>query len=98
MALREYRDASGIDWKVWDVPARFAPKRSGVDRRGTSERREAGDRRRTTPPPEWIHGWICFQASAEKRRLCPLPPDWEDAPLERLEQYQALALPVRQTI
>lgn len=95
MALREYKDRSGVEWKVWDVPPRFSPKRSGDDRRKTLERREAGDRRKTTPPPEWVHGWICFQAPAEKRRLCPLPEDWEHAPIEQLERYRKLAVPVR---
>lgn len=104
MGLREYKDSNGGEWKVWDVPPRFSPKRSATDRRSGEtahlgpERRGRRDRRQTVPPPEWIHGWICFQGTGEKRRLCPLPPDWEKVALEDLERYRMRALPVASII
>lgn len=100
MGLRQYQDSKGREWKVWDVPPRFSPKRSGTDRRsGKSahsgpERRHLRERRRTVPPPEWVHGWICFQGTEEKRRLCPFPPDWEHVGIEELERYRKNAVPV----
>jgi hypothetical protein len=29
-------------------------------------------------------GWLVFQSPSEKRRLCPIPPEWETCPPERL--------------
>ncbi|MBA2571423.1 MAG: hypothetical protein H0V06_00150 [Gemmatimonadetes bacterium] len=29
-------------------------------------------------------GWLVFQSQMEKRRLCPIPPEWESCPPERL--------------
>lgn len=100
MGLRRHLDREGRVWNVWDVPARFTPKRSGVDRRLTAaptpaqDRRTGGKRRVTIPPPEWVHGWVCFEADQEKRRLCPLPDGWETATAEELEEYRQKAIPV----
>lgn len=100
MGLREYRDSKGREWKVWDVPPRFSPKRSGTDRRSSGsahpvlERRHLRERRRTVPPPEWVHGWICFEGTEGKRRLCPPPADWEQVALTELERYHARAVEV----
>ena len=97
MALRRYTDPIGQEWKVWDIPPRFSPKRSGFDRRAAEEprhwpeRRTVGDRRVTPPLPEWVHGWICFQNESEKYRLCPLPDDWEQVSNEELEGYRRRA-------
>jgi hypothetical protein len=30
------------------------------------------------------NGWLAFQSHTEKRRLRPIPPDWETCPPERL--------------
>ena len=100
MSLRRYVDPTGAEWNVWDVPPRYSPKRSGVDRRTRSvsefhpERRMVPDRRVTKPPAEWVHGWITFQNETEKLRLCPLPPNWETAADEELENYRQKAKPV----
>ncbi len=32
-------------------------------------------------------GWLCFEYEGEKRRLCPIPQDWETADAEQLERY-----------
>lgn len=97
MALRRYTDPIGSEWNVWDVPPKFHPKRSGLDRRALQatghgpERRQAGDRRVTAPLKEWVHGWICFQNEGEKWRLCPLPAGWESASSDTLEKYRSHA-------
>ena len=97
MGLRRYTDQIGQEWKVWDIPPRFSPKRSGNERRAGEakhwpERRRMPDRRITAPLPEWVHGWICFQNESEKYRLCPLPEDWEQVSNEELEQYRRRAI------
>lgn len=96
MGLRRYADPAGREWNVWDVPPKFLPKRSGADRRivpvdHDPERRVSGQRRVTDAPPEWVHGWICFQHDEEKLRLCPLPDDWERVPPRQLEVYRLQA-------
>lgn len=101
MGLRIYRDPTGVEWRVWEVPPRFSPLRSERDRRSnvapqmSNDRRQKPDRRVTVPPPEWVHGWICFQSETAKLRLCPLPEGWEQAPTERLEILRRVAVPVR---
>ena len=102
MALRIYTDPSGTEWKVWDVPPRFARLRSAVaDRRSSvspdskSDQRRRSERRVTVAPPEWVHGWICFQSDSAKLRLCPLPEKWEDAGPEALERLRRRAVAVR---
>jgi hypothetical protein len=41
-------------------------------------------------------GWLTFDSGSERRRLAPLPPDWQDASVERLEQMCRTAEPTRQ--
>ena len=103
MGLRTFRDSKGTEWKVWDVPPRFRPLRSETERRGSAmtgvprERRTGVERRVTTPPPEWVHGWICFQSADKKLRLCPMPKNWQTADNEELEHLREKAVPVRFT-
>jgi hypothetical protein len=40
-------------------------------------------------------GWLCFEAPDEKRRLTPIPADWQRCANDRLEQYCAQATPAR---
>jgi hypothetical protein len=49
---------------------------------------------RTPLPAPLQRGWLCFESGAEKRRLSPIPRDWEslnDRELERLSQRAQLA-------
>ena len=73
MALREYRDEAGVQWRVWKVhPSTFvAPTLAG---------QPSDDER----PP-----WLCFESPGEKRRLIPAPDAWDersDAELEDLRR------------
>jgi hypothetical protein len=99
MGLRILIDAKGKSWNVWEVPPRFSQQRSDVARREANrghepERRHLPERRVTKAPPEWIHGWICFAGGEEKRRLCPMPKEWESATDVELEHYLHEAAPV----
>jgi hypothetical protein len=40
-------------------------------------------------------GWLCFEAQDEKRRLTPIPNDWQICETTRLEQYCAQATKAR---
>jgi len=62
MAVREFIDAAGVTWRVWNT----RPSKAGVYR----------DR--------FSAGWLTFESRTERRRLAPIPPNWEDASDERL--------------
>jgi hypothetical protein len=42
-------------------------------------------------------GWLTFTSGSARRRLSPIPADWQDAPPQRLGTYLRLAVNVRQT-
>jgi hypothetical protein len=63
MAFRTFRDPEGREWQVWDV----VPTRDG----------DPGARSQRYLPGEMAEGWLCFEAADQKRRLSPLPADWE---------------------
>jgi len=103
MGYRIFRDSAGTEWQTWDVVPRLAERRVG-DRRVTVsaaprvERRRISDRRvrmgrRPMLSSGLDSGWLCFEASVEKRRLTPIPVDWERCPTARLEEYCRAARP-----
>lgn len=87
MPYRTFADDQGKSWEIWEVrPERV--ERRGADRRGEGsqwdgpERRVAEDRRqrmesrlRLTHP--LADGWLVFKSDEEKRRLAPIPPNWD---------------------
>jgi len=101
MALRDFIDSDGTRWTAWDIPPvrAFHPQRAGAERRvapavaRTPERRSGDDRRKRQIPPQLLHGWVCFESEAEKRRLVPPPPGWADASHAELEGYCRQARP-----
>lgn len=97
MPLREFVDAEGKRWQVWQIqPRTIAPSYTGPERRQNAvsdfvpERRSAASSRRLLTP-ELDGGWLCFMADEEKRRLIPIPEDWEWCSEEALEAYCAAA-------
>ena len=44
-------------------------------------------------PEAYREGWLVFESSQEKRRLAPVPPDWESMPIEDLVRLCAKAVP-----
>ena len=41
-------------------------------------------------------GWLCFDSGTEKRRLSPIPEDWENAEMGALEAWCRQAAAVQQ--
>jgi hypothetical protein len=41
--------------------------------------------------PEFHDGWLTFDDGAERRRLRPVPPNWEALPVERLTMLLRVA-------
>jgi hypothetical protein len=55
-------------------------RRAGVDRRVTA-------RTRVVVQAGYEHGWLCFSGASQRRRLAPIPPDWEQCSDAALEGY-----------
>ena len=52
---------------------------------------------RAALPESFRQGWLSFEATDEMRRIAPIPPKWEDLPIEelRLLCYRANSAPKR---
>jgi hypothetical protein len=45
--------------------------------------------------PNYAGGWLTFESDAERRRLAPIPPEWELASRDLMGHWCARALQVR---
>jgi len=70
----------------WEGPER----RSGTDRRRTSQRR-------ITLSEGYGRGWLTFESVDEKRRLIPIPSGWEDLSQTELRELCEKARRVTKT-
>lgn len=88
MPYRTFADEQGRSWEIWDVrPERV--ERRGVERRQHGEEPWAGPERRVADERRQdrqvrmrldyplSEGWLVFKSDEEKRRLAPIPPDWD---------------------
>lgn len=83
MALREFTDAAGRPWTVWSVHPS-----SDVRLRSTPAA--------TTPDEHDLlrNGWLVFETPGERRRLVPIPLDWDVVDDLALEELCTRATPV----
>jgi hypothetical protein len=81
MALREFNDTLGREWRVWDV------KQESIHPATRAE-----DYMR-----DYLDGWLAFESvdGEAKCRLSPIPAKWEDAEREQLLTWLHRAEPVR---
>ena len=90
MGYRTFVDRDGCYWQVWDSqPTRVERRLRGSDRRDHkpfpwkgAERRTGADRRMTSQRRITLNegyggGWLTFESLDEKRRLIPIPSQWE---------------------
>ena len=97
MGYRVFTDSRGREWQAWDVVPQLTERRElgrrirmvpvqHADRRRDPDRRIISGRR-----PMLTRGldggWLCFEAGAEKRRLSPIPTDWQRCPIAQIERY-----------
>jgi hypothetical protein len=107
MAIRSFCAADGVTWQVWSVVPGLstrAERRAGYDRRSPEpvfrytgpERRETPERRQSSPfvSPQYATGWLTFESPTEKRRLAPIPQQWEHLPDSELARLCGEARPV----
>jgi hypothetical protein len=91
---REFTDVLGNQWIVWEVYPRLIERRMLRERR--SLRRGTLDRRhqpvgRATLPRQILGGWLAFQSSHERRRVSPVPDDWEELADRELRSLLAVS-------
>jgi hypothetical protein len=99
MALRTFRDSTGVEWRIWDVRPQWTDRRDGK-RRQESDPDFAGPDRRKLPGRRWgaadleprvrvrsgfEHGWLACESKAGRRRYAPIPEHWEELPEPELE-------------
>jgi hypothetical protein len=72
MPLREFTDSTGRPWRVWDI----RPEQMHAATRAEDHLQNV------------INGWLAFESATngEKRRLAPIPPKWESATEQELEE------------
>ena len=103
MSYRTFLDGRGKRWEVWLVTPAAAERRKvdrraaaatgsepvfgGPERRKTPERRRDPFKRSVAVASEFSNGWLCFESEGEKRRLAPVPPDWDEAGPDRLSTW-----------
>ena len=74
------RRQRSLDDETVDPPV--LEHRRGVDRR----KAENNGPRRVKLANGFSSGWLIFESGAERRRLSPIPADWENAPPEQLSE------------
>ena len=62
-------------------------------RRGVERRQSGGNGlRRVKLANGFSDGWLIFESGADRRRLSPIPADWEKVPADRLSALCARAM------
>jgi hypothetical protein len=86
MALREFVGDDGKEWQVWDTHPTVPPPVAKPVSDGVAEIARISKKRE--------RGWLTFTAEADRRRLSPIPKDWETADEESLKAMLDAADPV----
>ena len=92
---RDFHDDSGRLWTAWDVIPSWGERRRGERRARTqalpptiTDRRRAERRRlrgiRIGLPSALASGWLAFISGVERRRVIPIPHEWDVLPEEQL--------------
>jgi hypothetical protein len=96
MAHREFTDTFGRAWTVWSVIPERAERRRREDGDYRADRRHRDNKEFRVPLGEqWIDGWLAFETKGEKRRLAPIPDEWELASDEQLHRMLDRAEQIR---
>ena len=79
MAHRVFRDELGREWDVWEVvPTAVERRISKASTRPQAVERRKVKETRVVVPDSLQKGWLAFQSGRERRRLSPIPAEWEE--------------------
>ena len=95
---RQFTDAEGRSWDVWEVIPQMAERREGHT--DVPVERRADSKPRASLPVEMRAGWLAFESRHERRRLAPAPQGWEllsDGELVELLERATLVSKVRRS-
>ena len=87
--LREFVDRNGRVWEVWDTH----PERADAGDGGSALTRymaaqpDTDGGRPTSVRRQYEMGWLTFASGTDRRRLSPIPDDWQHADAATLERY-----------
>ena len=93
MTHRKIKDGDGKSWDIWEVyPSAVEQRMSGEYPAAPSADGSNAERRevRIRVPSALEQGWLAFQAGTERRRLAPIPENWN-----KLGEMALLALLAR---
>lgn len=80
MPLREFADALGHVWQVWDTYPDItdAPlNKHSIFLEYTAFQQPQAARQQRVVRPEYEDGWLTFKYRNDWRRLAPIPAEWE---------------------
>ncbi len=90
MPLREFPDSFGGIWQAWDTypqGADSAGQRESAFSKYMANLPTRGGRQPTTVRDQYEAGWLTFKFRNARRRLSPIPADWESADDATLRGY-----------
>jgi hypothetical protein len=85
MPHRSFHDDAGRTWDVWEVVPTAVERRiaQSATRPPEAERRRVKEAR-IVVPDRLQKGWLAFQCGWERRRVAPIPDDWDDMTVSEL--------------
>jgi hypothetical protein len=79
MSHRSFRDELGREWDVWDVVPTAVERRIAKPAKQPPElERRRVHETRVVVPERLQKGWLAFQCGRERRRLTPIPGEWDE--------------------
>jgi hypothetical protein len=79
MSHRSFRDEVGREWDVWEVvPTAVERRMTRPHKRPPELERRRLRETRVLVPERLQKGWLAFQSGRERRRLVPIPTEWDE--------------------
>ena len=94
MALREFSDANGRAWQVWETHPSPPTAAEGTALEKFLSSRHKDGTSYPTVRQQFASGWLTFASGDERRRLAPIPDAWDQSGIDGLRQYLSSSTPI----